>query len=135
MGMVLMNSYLCCDYDCCWRDGKWDICGSSIFNSSVAFIPVSCGEKKCMEIRCKSSLGYIASSNAAVVFDGFWHTLQRKVEEENDMQGHGRNVQRTSFKAVNEPLLISSICQSNLMFTLFTADTSYNWRDEEDAGR
>jgi hypothetical protein len=92
-------------------------------------------KKKCMEIRCKSSLGYIASSNAAVVFDGFWHTLQRKVEEENNMQGHGRNVQRTSFKAVNEPLLISSICQSNLMFTLFTADTSYNWRDEEDAGR
>jgi hypothetical protein len=100
----------------------------------VAFIPVSCGEEKCMDFRCKSSLG-IASSNAAVVFDGFWHTLQRKVEEENNMQGHGRNVQRTSLKVVSAPLLISSICQSNLIFTLFTADTSCNWRDEEDAGR
>jgi hypothetical protein len=138
MGMVLMNSNLCCIHDCCWRDGKWDICGSSIFNSSVSFIPVSCGEKKCMEIRCKGSLG-IASSNAAVMFDGFWHTLQRKVEEENNMRGHGRrtslNVQRTSLKAVSAPLLISSICQSNLIFTLYTADTSCNWRDEEDAGR
>jgi hypothetical protein len=86
----------------------------------------------------QSSLG-IASSNAAVMFDGFWHTLQRKVEEENNMQGHGRrtslNVQRTSLKAVSAPLLISSICQSHLIFTLYTIDTSYNWRDEEDVGR